>query len=314
VSYGVLAAPPALRTLVAGIVDYAGLFPPASLEMSQAVANYATYRAGADAWMLGRFVVPVSRLGAWRAAVAASNTNSRAAWHDARLSALLSDDFAHEAHDIAEFNVEAPFGVRIDAVEARTSSRDAIAAVVAALPNAVTLYCELPHWDDPALLLRAVKSANARAKIRTGGVTPDAFPVPAEIVRFLRRCIEEGVTAKATAGLHHPLRGAYRLTYEPGAVRGEMFGYVNLFLCAAALRDGVSDAVATALLLLDDASAISMDGSAIRIDLHDTAEARGVLEIQSSTLAAMRVDGIVAFGSCSFREPVDELEALFVRS
>ena len=51
-----------LDILLAQIVDYAGLFPPADLPMDQAVANYAAYRQDPGAWMLGRFVVPVARL------------------------------------------------------------------------------------------------------------------------------------------------------------------------------------------------------------------------------------------------------------
>ena len=35
----------ALRALLDGIVDYAGLFPPAALDMSTAVRNYASYSA-----------------------------------------------------------------------------------------------------------------------------------------------------------------------------------------------------------------------------------------------------------------------------
>ncbi|HEX7940741.1 MAG TPA: hypothetical protein VF488_03015, partial [Gemmatimonadaceae bacterium] len=44
------------------LVDYAGLFPPAELSMSDATARYASYLRSSDAWMLGRFVVPVERL------------------------------------------------------------------------------------------------------------------------------------------------------------------------------------------------------------------------------------------------------------
>ena len=51
-----------LRLLVDSLVDYAGLFPPSKLPMDEAVSNYAKYRASADSWMLGRFIVPVSRL------------------------------------------------------------------------------------------------------------------------------------------------------------------------------------------------------------------------------------------------------------
>ena len=56
-----------LRALLSGVVDYAGLFPPAQLPLDQAIRNYARYRQEADAWMLGRFVIPVSRLLEWDA-------------------------------------------------------------------------------------------------------------------------------------------------------------------------------------------------------------------------------------------------------
>ena len=51
------------RALMHGIIDYAGLFPPASLDMPKTVANYARYRSGEDRWALGRLVVPLKRIG-----------------------------------------------------------------------------------------------------------------------------------------------------------------------------------------------------------------------------------------------------------
>jgi hypothetical protein len=50
-----------IRALLKGIVDYAGMFPPASLDLETAARNYAAYRQGEHAWMLGRFVVPAAR-------------------------------------------------------------------------------------------------------------------------------------------------------------------------------------------------------------------------------------------------------------
>ena len=52
----------AIRTLLAESIDYAGLFPPAGLDMGTAVENYARYSAGPWAWALGRFIVSVNQL------------------------------------------------------------------------------------------------------------------------------------------------------------------------------------------------------------------------------------------------------------
>jgi hypothetical protein len=297
-------APSALRTLVAGVVDYAGLFPPAALDMPAAVQHYAACRASDDAWMLGRFVVQAARLDEWETAVAALPPDGAMAWNGARLSALLTGEFSREAELISTFNARAPFGVRIDVAEGRATTPDTVLAMAAALPDHVMLYAEVSHRDDPQVMLQAVREAAVRAKIRTGGVTPDAFPQPAEVVRFLRRCHELGVTAKATAGLHHPLRGDFRLTYATDAVRGTMYGYLNVFLAAAAIRAGASDSVAEEILLATDRSRI--------IVLPESMTVCG-FELSDAVLAETRHSALVAFGSCSFREPVDELTALYLR-
>ena len=59
-----------LRALLTGVLDYAGLFPPAKLPLDEAIRDYARYRSGPHAWVLTRFVVPASRLdevSAWAA-------------------------------------------------------------------------------------------------------------------------------------------------------------------------------------------------------------------------------------------------------
>src|SRR5690242_4950736 len=51
-----------VRALLANVIDYAGLFPPARLSMDEAIRSYAHCRQGPDRWMLGRFVCPAARL------------------------------------------------------------------------------------------------------------------------------------------------------------------------------------------------------------------------------------------------------------
>ena len=51
-----------LRALLHGIIDYAGLFPPASLPLDETVLAYSRHRRGPHSWALGRLVVPALRL------------------------------------------------------------------------------------------------------------------------------------------------------------------------------------------------------------------------------------------------------------
>src|SRR5439155_26593021 len=146
-----------------------------------------------------------------------------------------------------------------------------------------------------------MSAAGVHAKIRTGGTTPDVFPRGEDVVRFMRRCIEAAVAFKATAGLHHPLRAEYRLTYEPGATCAPMFGYLNVFLTAAFMRTGMPDDEARWLLEDTDRDAFAFDDDAATWRDH---------RIATADLRAARQLLCTSFGSCSFREPVDELAAL----
>src|SRR5690606_18447116 len=150
---------------------------------------------------------------------------------------------------------------------------------------------------DPAPLIEAIGAAGAHAKIRTGGVTADAFPDAAQVARFLAACVRLGVPFKATAGLHHPIRAAYPLTYAPDAPRGTMFGYLNVFLAAALLHGGGSEADATELLEETRLGAFSFSDHGVswdgyRFTLDDLAESRRLA---------------LGVGSCSFDEPLDDL-------
>lgn len=52
---------PALRALLERFIDYAGLFPPASVPLDATIANYHSYQNGDHRWMLRWLVLPVSQ-------------------------------------------------------------------------------------------------------------------------------------------------------------------------------------------------------------------------------------------------------------
>src|SRR5436190_15462251 len=160
--------PASLHALLAGAIDYAGLFPPATLDMRDAVARYAEYRGTTEAWALGRFVLPLSRVDE----LAAAQRDVGARGQTWRLSVLLGEDSAVDAARIRAFNAAHAGAALIDSAEARlagppSASRQAIAALVDRIPPSIRLFIEVPASDDLALFLAPIAAANACAKIRT---------------------------------------------------------------------------------------------------------------------------------------------------
>ena len=229
-----------LRALLENLIDYAGLFPPAALSMEDAVRNYARYREGEFAWMLGKFVVPKAK------------------------AAEVPSDFPVSVLGVDEVK----FGELAGA-------------------SAFVEITDLAQLDE-------IAANKQRAKIRTGGVTPDAFPAINNVAGFLRACKAKGIAFKATAGLHHPLRCVKPLTYEPNAPTGTMHGFINVFL-AAALLDHAEDILAEI-----DPSAFAFDDEGASWCGH---------RVTTEEIVNMRRD-FASFGSCSFEEPISDLKEL----
>jgi hypothetical protein len=287
----------ALTSLLRGLIDYAGLFPPAALPMGTAVANYRRYRASGEQWMLGRLIVPVARFAELEPALASVAATRGEPW---QISAITGGDLIADLEQIAEFNGRNRGRAVVDAIEAKVATSGGISAASALIPAGIETYFELPLLDDPDALVAAVADAGRRAKMRTGGVTADAFPPAAQIVRFVTRCAERGVAFKATAGLHHPLRCVRALTYEPGSATGTMHGFLNVFLAAALVHHRYPAKLAEEILEERDPAALTIDAGSIGWHGH---------RLTAVELAASRAFAI-SFGSCSFEEPVGELAAL----
>lgn len=295
----------AIDALLDGLVDYAGLFPPASEDMRPALESYASYLDGADRKALGRFIVPLPRLKELEDAGDGLFPHGRDSepW---RLSVLVADDIHAAAEEMLKFNrhhsSQSRAGhVAIDVAELKASTPAEIESQLEEIPRSFTTYFEIPTRGDVSPLVKALAHAGSRAKIRTGGVTPEAFPPADEIIDFVTACRREGVPFKATAGLHHPIRGNYRLTYEPDSPTGKMYGFVNVFLAATFVYAGETEETALAMLQEEDPLAFSFSDDAI---------VWRDMRVGAKQIKAARADFAISFGSCSFREPVDEVESV----
>jgi hypothetical protein len=295
VDHGIeVTASPAARALFSGLIDYAGLFPPAALPLEQAVAEYTRARRSPHAWLLGRLVLPAARLSELAALLEAQPPEDP--WP---VSALTGGDLAADAAAVAQFQAQRPAGAFVDSVETRAATPTEVRVVLDRLPAGTVRYVELaPGANGP--LLAALRACGARAKLRTGGVVPAAIPEPADVARFISACAAAGVAFKATAGLHHPLRRERPLTYAPDAPRATMHGFLNVFAAALFARSGA--AVDLEAVLREESPA------AFRLDADGLAWRQE--RVSPAQIADGRASFAVSFGSCSFAEPVEGLQQL----
>jgi hypothetical protein len=296
-----------VRALMEGIIDYAGLFPPAKLDVAPAAAEYATHRAGPHRWMLSRFVCPVARLASLRDAAMALPTPPMPAEGDAadgdadaaegpwRISAICgAEDLQEDLDAIFELEDETAGAFIVDMIERKVAAPSDIDAALDVLPDNIVPYFEFDVSGDIRGLVASLSGTEAGAKIRTGGVTADLFPSIADVARFIKTCSQADVPFKATAGLHHPLRH-----FAP-SVETKMHGFINVFVAAFLARQLETDAI-EALLAEESIEAFSFDDAGLSWGAH---------HVPVERIEDGRRRRAVSYGSCSFDEPLEDLQGL----
>ncbi|NNE97679.1 MAG: hypothetical protein HKN25_01530 [Pyrinomonadaceae bacterium] len=289
-----------VRILLADIIDYAGLFPPSGLSMPEAVINYATYKNSNYNWMLGRFICPVGRLDEFvESARDFISRDVKGMW---RLSVLASNDIHETIRQVEDFNLKFAPGAVCDSLEIKADNASVIEKYADAIPDNFKNYFELPLGEDLGDLISALAVHKQHAKIRTGGITPDLFPTTNEIIRFMRTCLAANVKFKATAGLHHPIRCFKPLTYEPNAPKGTMHGFLNLFLATGYARVGFKPEILEELMEEEFEEVFEFTETGVNW--------QGDFSLTISQLQSLRDKNLASFGSCSFDEPIEDLQKI----
>jgi hypothetical protein len=242
--------------------------------------------------MLGRFVLPASRSQEFEELLPAFSLEQ---WS---LSVTLSGNFESELETIQ--SISRVGKIAIASLEFPPLPATDMESIFPYLSAGVETFFEIPFNADIESYLSALQYTGALAKIRTGGMTADAFPSASQLGHYIVSFAEAQVPFKATAGLHHPLPGQHHLTYGPNSPYTAMHGFLNVVILAAlAYWQKVTREEAIAIL-----NEYSLDNFKITensIEWRDR-----VLSLSEIELARQRF--FRSFGSCSFQEPIDDLK------
>jgi hypothetical protein len=309
-----------------GIIDYAGLFPPARLPLNRAVEEYIRHKKGPEAWMLNRFIWPVQKL----SELFAYREKIQRDLQSIRLTILLRD--ADTRQDFLE-NLEKDLKLLKEVTDKTKTETVADVFEVPLSKNMFNTFDEgsvfdllreihqimikfgfeknrlfvelrrnvvqtneLPAFFEGIKRFRKSIRPETGLKVRCGGEVASAFPEPEEVAVYIHSCAIFGIPFKATAGLHHPVRHFN----EP--LRTKMHGFINVFgAVLLAFHHQLDPATIREILEEESAGNFSFTDNCFR--WRD-------LEIQTKDIHNLRNSMVIGFGSCSFDEPRDDLRTL----
>lgn len=321
--------PRSLESLLSGIFDYAGMFPPANLSLVEAWRRFVAYDASTERWLVAAFVCPAAKIAELTRLSSDSPVRTERPWPISLLGRAtttateaidswatdLAPAFAQrlDNRDLADKLEIAAFEVKLpsDSLESTESLVNLIDEVrdawdLTAHHPGGRVFFELPrdaHWPrtvDVAVSALAALPDEVRSavglKIRTGGVEPSAFPTPREVAEFLVACRDARIAWKATAGLHHPVR---HLAKDLGC---PMHGFLNLSVAAVVAQ--------IYNLSLDDVEEILVDECSDSFQFDDEALAWNDIEAPLDAIQHIRQRQFLSIGSCSIDEPREDLRRL----
>jgi hypothetical protein len=301
-----------LKALVTNLIDYAGIFPPAKLPLREAFPKYLEYRNGKYNWMLSRFIIPAAllpELGKLLDDIVIEDTEK------IPLSIIVrgkEDDLKDDLDALTRFNSKYGGRFTADVFEIKLPDTDNVFSFMAAVNKSITgsLEYEARFFFEGGTSLKGIEAAAealrkyndedghtpAGFKLRTGGEVSSAYPSPETAARVLKACKDFKLPFKATAGLHHPYRH-----YNEGA-KAHMHGFINLFGAAAMLDYHNIDE--------DKVLAMVNDENAGNFNFRDEELEWNGLTIPTGKITLARKEFCISYGSCSFYEPVEDLQRL----
>jgi hypothetical protein len=312
-----------LELFTSKLIDYAGLFPPASLDLKSAFYNYLNYITKSPySWMMAKFICPASKLAELDKLIENEKIifNGPLSFSVLGSSSVHSSEFldslSHDVSLISDFNSKYSGRINIDAFETRlpddifSIKGDDILHDMIRLSSEklgkingkqLPLFLESFPGENLPLFADAISKHNKSGgksayKLRTGGVVAASFPPSGKIASALKTCIDREVPMKCTAGLHHPIR------HYNESVKTKMHGFINVF--------GAGILNVCLNLNEDVMTEILEDEEVDNFHFSDSSFGWKDYHVLASRIKEAREQFIISYGSCSFDEPVDDLKNL----
>jgi hypothetical protein len=308
-----------LNLFLNGIIDYAGLFPPANLTLHNSYSNYLKYMESPHSRMLAKFIIPAGKLSDLAEIYERFDVNNKvplsvlfneAETEDAFNINLKNDikaikEFREKIADKAAaeaFELKVPADIKDDEEKLKRFLVNINSNIEKKLKLDVPVFFESPADAVMPVVIEAISSFNKETKtrygfkLRTGGVKKSYFPDAGVIATAIKIAQNHELPIKFTAGLHHPFRH-----FNEG-VQTYMHGFINMF--AASVLNCSHN------INRHEIKEILLDENPDNFEFHDTFFKWKNLVVLNSLIEDARKDYIISFGSCSFEEPIDDLKVL----
>jgi hypothetical protein len=266
--------------LFKGLFDDAALFPPGNAPMPDAVKGHGEHTRAWYRDLVGLFVCPNPRLDE----LDASAQHNRFGSVDIALA--VPSGLAELTSALAEAD---QYGwLHLKALEVPVAVPDLEQAIGSLRPvteGGIRVFVEIATGDISRAVADELKNAGLGVKIRTGGLTTEAFPETAILAAALEALGASGAEFKCTAGLHRAIR---QMDDETGFIH---HGFLNVLLATRSALRGTGEVFD--LLGSTDPSSIVDTVAGL-----DTADIEGVRSLFQS------------IGTCSIDEPLADLVLL----
>ena len=290
------------------LIDYAGLFPPADLEIKTSLENYAKYIQSKDKWMMSKFIVPVSSLND-----ITYNIIKMFSEKYPIILSIISNDIYNDIESIKKFSQINSKTIIFSTYESQVLDISRFSTNLLDIYKLsereglrLESFYEILSDDNWVSKMNETVSiiskfnteckTNIGFKLRCGGVKSHMFPVVENIGHAIIACRDANVPMKFTAGLHHPV------SRYSESVKTKMYGFLNIFVGGMiAHKFNLKNEQLKEILLDENPKNFIFDTNGLHWKSYS---------ISNIEIAKYRKESFISYGSCSFNEPREDLKKL----